>query len=70
MTRDPWREQKNFAYFGSAAFVPRHAAEVGVVFPAGASVMASVVRDLVSPTHTSGTLPPPHSCGAEVKSIQ
>ena len=26
--------RKNFSYFGSAAFVPGHAAEVGVVFPA------------------------------------
>ena len=32
--------RKNFAYFGSAAFATGRTAGVGVVFPAGASVMA------------------------------
>ena len=34
VTNDSESIEKNFAYFGSAAFVPGHAAEVGVVFPA------------------------------------
>ena len=56
--------KKNFSYFGSAAFAPRHAAEVGVVFPARRLRHGVMSPGPVSPTHTRAPLPPPHSCAA------
>ena len=56
--------EKNFSYFGSAAFAPRHAAEVGVVFPARRLRHGVMSPEPVTPTHTRAPRPPPHSCAA------